>query len=89
MKNMLNIVRNLNEQTEYDIDIDDEIDVSKEREKERTKTYTISSGKLIIHGDRQSELNITDDERNSYQETMDDFLEQVSDLVDYRASTTI
>tara|TARA_R110000796_G_scaffold24325_2_gene69384 strand:+ start:2757 stop:3308 length:552 start_codon:yes stop_codon:yes gene_type:complete len=85
MKNMLNIVRNLNEQTEYDIDIDDEIDVSKEREKERTKTYTISSGKLIIHGDRQSELNITDDERNSYQETMDDFLEQVSDLVDYRA----
>ena len=23
--------------------------------------------------------------RNSYQETMDDFLEQVSDLVDYRA----
>ena len=84
MKNMLNIVRNLNEQTEYDIDIDDEIDVGKEREKEKTKTYTISSGKLVIHGERQSELNLTDDERNSYQETMDDFLEQVSDLVDYR-----
>ena len=82
MKNMLNIVRSLNEQTEYDIDIDDEIDVGKEREKE--KTYTISSGKLVIHGERQSELNLTDDERNSYQETMDDFLEQVSDLVDYR-----
>tara|TARA_R110002020_G_scaffold329497_3_gene545316 strand:+ start:1582 stop:2136 length:555 start_codon:yes stop_codon:yes gene_type:complete len=84
MKNMLNIVRNLNEQTEYDIEIDDEIDVGKEREKEKTKTYTISSGKLVIHGERQSELNLTDDERNSYQETMDDFLEQVSDLVDYR-----
>jgi len=84
MKNMLNIVRSLNEQTEYDIDIDDEIDVGKEREKEKTKTYTISSGKLVIHGERQSELNLTDDERNSYQETMDDFLEQVSDLVDYR-----
>ena len=84
MKNMLNIVRSLNEQTEYDIDIDDEIDVGKDREKEKTKTYTISSGKLVIHGERQSELNLTDDERNSYQETMDDFLEQVSDLVDYR-----
>ncbi len=84
MKNMLNIARSLNEQTQFDIDIDTDIDVSKEREKEKTKTYTISSGKLIIHGERQSELNLTDDERNSYQETMDDFIEQVSDLVDYR-----
>ncbi len=86
MKNMLNIARSLNEQTQFDIEIDadSDIDVGKEREKEKTKTYTISSGKLIIHGERQSELNLTDDERNSYQETMDDFLEQVSDLVDYR-----
>tara|TARA_R110001592_G_scaffold71364_6_gene218240 strand:+ start:2958 stop:3548 length:591 start_codon:yes stop_codon:yes gene_type:complete len=86
MKNMLNIARSLNEQTQFDIEIDPDsnIDVGKEREKEKTKTYTISSGKLIIHGERQSELNLTDDERNSYQETMDDFIEQVSDLVDYR-----
>tara|TARA_B100000287_G_scaffold432516_1_gene492036 strand:+ start:1079 stop:1663 length:585 start_codon:yes stop_codon:yes gene_type:complete len=84
MKNMLNIARSLNEQTEFDIDIDTDIDIEKKREKEKTKTYTISSGKLIIHGQRQSELNLTDDERNSYQETMDDFVEQVSDLVDFR-----
>ena len=86
MKNMLNISRTLNEQTQFDIDIeaDTDIDVGKKREKEKTKTYTISSGKVIIHGERQSELNLTDDERNSYQETMDDFIEQVSDLVDYR-----
>jgi len=84
MKNMLNIARSLNEQTEFDIDIDADVDIEKKREKEKTKTYTISSGKLIIHGQRQSELNLTDDERNSYQETMDDFVEQVSDLVDFR-----
>jgi hypothetical protein len=84
MKNMLNISRSLNEQTEFDIDIGGDVDIEKKREKEKTKTYTISSGKLIIHGQRQSELNLTDDERNSYQETMDDFIEQVSDLVDYR-----
>jgi len=85
MKKMLNKLRSLNEQTQYDIDIDtEEIDVGKEREKEKTRTYTISSGKMVIHGERESELNLTDDERTSYQETMDDFIEQVSDLVDYR-----
>ena len=86
MKNMLNIARTLNEQTQFDIDIDSDagIDVQKKREKEKTKTYTISSGKLVIHGERQSELNLTGDEQNTYQETMDDFIEQVSDLVDYR-----
>jgi len=94
MKNMLNIARNLTgkkrnlkEQTQYDIEMDsnDGIDVQKKREKEKTKTYTISSGKLIIHGERASELNLTSEEQNTYQETMDDFIEQVSDLVDYRA----
>ena len=65
MKNMLNIARTLNEQTQFDIDIDTdtEIDVGKKRDKEKTKTYTISSGKVIIHGDRQSELSLTDDEK--------------------------
>tara|TARA_R110000796_G_scaffold60401_4_gene139779 strand:- start:2508 stop:3065 length:558 start_codon:yes stop_codon:yes gene_type:complete len=87
MKNMLNIARSLNEQTQFDIDIDsnDGIDVQKKRDKEKTKTYTISSGKLIIHGERASELNLTTEEQSTYQETMDDFIEQVSDLVDYRA----
>tara|TARA_R110001583_G_scaffold61265_2_gene181296 strand:+ start:4492 stop:5046 length:555 start_codon:yes stop_codon:yes gene_type:complete len=84
MKRMLNITRLLSEQNEFDIDIDTDIDVGKEREKEKTKQYTISSGKLVIHAERESDLNLTDEEKNSYQETMDDFLEQVSDLVDYR-----
>ena len=85
MKKMLNKLRVLKEQTQFDIDIDsEEIDVGKEREKEKTRTYTISSGKMVIHGERESELSLTEDERTSYQETMDDFIEQVSDLVDYR-----
>ena len=84
MKRMLNITRLLSEQNEFDIDIDTDIDVGKEREKEKTKQYTISSGKLVIHAERESDLNLTDEEKNSYQETMDDFIEQVSDLVDYR-----
>jgi hypothetical protein len=91
MKRMLDITRLFNptttflsEQNQFDIDIDKDIDVGKEREKEKTKQYTISSGKLVIHAERESDLNLTGEEKNSYQETMDDFIEQVSDLVDYR-----
>ena len=91
MKRMLDITRLFNptttflsEQNQFDIDSDKDIDVGKEREKEKTKQYTISSGKLVIHAERESDLNLTGEEKNSYQETMDDFLEQVSDLVDYR-----
>ena len=85
MKKMLNITRNLiSEQEQINIDVDSDIDIESKREKEKTKVYTISSGKLIIHGHKESQLDLTEDEKTTYQETMDDFLDQVSDLVDYR-----
>ena len=80
MKKLIDISRTLNEQVE-DTEV---VDVEAEREKEKTEVYTISAGKLIIHGDDESQLNLTDEEKTSYQETMDDFIEQVSDLVDYK-----
>ena len=86
MKKFLDISRSLNEQVEELEDMETEkLDVAKEREKEKTEVYTISACKLVIHGDDESQLNLTDDEKTTYQETMDDFIEQVSDLVDYKA----
>ena len=84
MKKMLKISRNLISEAELDLNVDADIDIENKREKEKTKVYTISSGKLIIHGEKESQLDLTEDEKTTYQETMDDFLDQVSDLVDYR-----
>ena len=86
MKKMLNISRSIiaEQEQQLDIDIDSDVDIERKREQEKTKVYTISSGKLIIHGDKESQLDLTEDEKTTYQETMDDFLDQVSDLVDYR-----
>ena len=53
------------------------------REKEKTKEYEVSSGLIVVHGYTTNDVTLTDEEKNAYQETMDDFLEQVSDLVDY------
>jgi|10_taG_2_1085330.scaffolds.fasta_scaffold00691_16 hypothetical protein len=83
MKVFLSRARALVEQDTRSDSEELEIDIEDKREKEKTKEYTISSGKLVIHAYDESELNLTDDEKTTYQETMDDFIEQVSDLVDY------
>tara|TARA_B100002019_G_C21228864_1_gene578938 strand:- start:165 stop:707 length:543 start_codon:yes stop_codon:yes gene_type:complete len=76
MKNLLNKSRMLFEQVEDD-------DIKLDREKEKTKTYDVSSGKIIVHGYTTPDIALTDEEKNTYQETMEEFVDQVSDLVDY------
>ena len=81
MKSLLTKSRNLFEQNsnrERGIE-----DIQLDREKEKTKEYEVSSGRIVVHGYTTTDITLTDEEQNTYQETMDDFVEQVSDLVDY------
>jgi len=77
MKSLLNKSRRLTEQ------VTDIEDITLDRDEEKTKEYDVSSGKIIVHGYTTPDITLTDEEKNVYQETMDDFTEQVSDLVDY------
>ena len=52
-------------------------------QKDKTQKYRISGGILALHGKSRSELDITSDEKVAFQETMDEFVEEVSDLVDF------
>ena len=79
MKSLLNKSRRLTEQ------VTNIEDITLDREEEKTKEYDVSSGKIIVHGYTTPDITLTDEEKNTYQETMDDFIEQVSDLVDYNA----
>jgi len=79
MKSLLNKSRRLTEQVTAIEDI------TLDREEEKTKEYDVSSGKIIVHGYTTPDITLTDEEKNVYQETMDDFIEQVSDLVDYNS----
>ena len=87
MKKMINLSRVLKEQTE-DVTIDseetqtDEVTERKRKEEQR-KEYTISGGKIIVHGTSEKELNLTSEEKSAFQETMDGFIEQVEDLADF------
>lgn len=62
---------------------DDNREDEVETKKDKVQKYRISGGILALHGKNRSELDITSDDKIAFQETMDEFVEEVSDLVDF------
>ena len=58
---------------------DEEVDDAEDK----TQAYRISGGVLVLHGKNQTDLELTTDEKISFQETMEEFVEEVSDMVDF------
>lgn len=52
-------------------------------EKDKVQKYRISGGVLALHGKKKSDTDITTDDKTAFQETMDEFVTEVSDLVDF------
>ncbi len=50
---------------------------------EMQQAYRISGGILVINADEKKDLELTTDEKTSFQETMDEFVEEVSDLANF------
>jgi hypothetical protein len=74
--------KKLNVGDEIETAIDDDID-EETSQKDKTQAYRISGGLLVLHGKEQTELELTTDEKIAFQETMDEFVSEVSDLVDF------
>jgi hypothetical protein len=68
------------EQDEYDTA---ENGKEKEADDEYVQKYRISGGILVLHGKDSSDLELTTDDKIAFQETMDEFVNEVSDLVDF------
>jgi len=62
-----------------DSDNDEEVETSDDKK----QGYRISGGLLVLHGKEQTDLELTTDEKTTFQETMDEFVNEVSDLVDF------
>ena len=72
----------------YDVakTVEDEINVDINKGFERDdfeQAYRISGGVLIIHGNKKSDIELTTEEKNMFQETMDEFVNEVSDLTNF------
>jgi hypothetical protein len=69
---------------------DDENDYSGENQtsdynpkKDKSKTYRISGGLLTLNGKDKKDIELTSEEKTAFQETMDEFVTDVSDLSDF------
>jgi predicted transcriptional regulator len=43
----------------------------------------VSGGLIMLHGDNSQEVKLTTDEKIAFQETMDEFVNEVSDMVNF------
>lgn len=83
----INVAKDVESRIKQDVDYETaETDIENGEEptqKDKTQKYRISGGILALHGKDRSQLDITSDEKIAFQETMDEFVEEVSDLVDF------
>ena len=52
-------------------------------EDEKTQSYRVSGGVMTLHGKSKQDLELTTNEKGMFQETMDEFVQEVSDLADF------
>lgn len=67
------------------VETDIEFDAEPKNQKDKQQSYRISGGVLTMHGKDQKDLQITSLEKESFQETMDEFVGEVSDMVDFNS----
>jgi hypothetical protein len=79
--NKINPIKATKEKIDSEVG-DEEMD--KKSEDTKQQAYRISGGILTIHGNDQSDLELTTDEKTTFQDTMDEFIDEVSDLVDFQ-----
>jgi hypothetical protein len=72
------------EDDEYETaETDDEGMDDEDSSNDKKQGYRVSGGILVLHGKEQTDLELTTDEKITFQETMDEFVTEVSDLVDF------
>lgn len=52
-------------------------------EKKETRTFKIQGALIKIHGDKKSELQLTMDEKMAFKESMEEFRNEISEIVDF------
>lgn len=96
IKSLLKKTKLIIEQTQINVarDIEDKINSDTEYETADNSTeqeskedivqkYRVSGGVLALHGKDKSDVEITSDDKLAFQQSMDEFVEEVSDLVDF------
>lgn len=86
----INVAKSIEDRIDYDTEeyetANDSKDLDGEEEssgKDLSQGYRISGGILVLHGKDRGDLELTTDEKIAFQETMDEFVNSVSNMVDF------
>ena len=64
-------------------DTEEELEMSANPKEDKQQAYRVSGGILVMHGKNKGDLEITTEEKRAFQETMDEFINEVSEMVDF------
>lgn len=77
----INPMKDIEQNIEYETAKDDEED--KESTPEKKRAYRISGGILVLHGSDKTDTQLTTDDKIAFQESMDEFVSEVAEIVDF------
>jgi hypothetical protein len=75
-----NVTKKLNVAKDVEDKIEDNTDKSSN---DKSQGYRVAGGIIVLHGKDNSDIELTTDEKIAFQETMNEFVAEVSDLVDF------
>lgn len=78
----VNVAKDIETKLDQDNQADEEQDQQKTPD-DKVQKYRVSGGILALHGKYKTDLDITSDDKIAFQQTMDEFIDEVSDLVDF------
>jgi hypothetical protein len=85
MKKMLKKIHLIKEQTDPQYQNALNSNFSQTKENEQSEDYNIDGGKITIYSQNGASLDLSDDIRNSFTASMDEFKQQISDLVEFNS----
>ena len=65
------------------VDSEEEIDIDTQPQEDKKQSYRVSGGIITLHGKTKQDIELSTEEKIAFQETMDDFVEMVSDMSDF------
>ena len=71
--------------TKYNVpkSTENEIEDNEGKPNDVSQGYRISGGILMIHGDDRKDVELTTEDKTAFQETMDEFVNEVSDMANF------
>jgi len=79
----INPMKDIEQTIEYDTAKDNDDEDGKESKSEQKRAYRISGGILVLHGNDKTDTQLTTDDKIAFQESMDEFISEVAEIVDF------